>query len=150
VSSIRAVSQASATLAPKGPATFRTEPAGGSASASQPASPGPAYHNPGYAYPGYPYNPYQPSLGNGLGQIGRGLWEIVSWTACAATVPLRFLADVAVGLLRLTWEALAALGRGLRAIVDPGYGYHPGYPGYPTYPTYPAYPTYPIFPMSSK
>ena len=122
------------------------QPAGGAA--PQAAAATAAYGYPGY--PTYPYYPYQPSLGNGLAQIGRGLWEVVSWTACVAMVPLRFVWEVAVGVVGLAWEALAAVGRGLRSIFDPGYGYHPGYPTYPTHPTYPHYPTHPYHLMSRR
>jgi hypothetical protein len=81
-----------------------------------------------------------PSLGNGLSLIFRGVGEVLLVTAQAAGTLLRWTFSAAVAILGVAWELVAtvgrALGRGLRAIFDPGYGYQPGYPTYPTYPRY--------------
>ncbi|MEB3221713.1 MAG: hypothetical protein VKS61_06500 [Candidatus Sericytochromatia bacterium] len=111
------------------------------------ASPTPAStYYPGYpTYPGYPSYPVQPgpNLGNGLSNIFRGIGEVLLVTAQAAGTLLRWAGSAAVAILSVAWQLIAtvgqALGRGLRAIFDPGYGYQPGYPTYPNYPTYPRY-----------
>jgi hypothetical protein len=114
------------------------------APASLPAAPEPtptaASYYPGYpTYPGYPVQP-GPSLGNGLSLIFRGVGEVLLVTAQAAGTVLSWAFSAAVAVLGVAWELVAtvgrALGRGLRAIFDPGYGYQPGYPTYPPYPRY--------------
>lgn len=150
-----------------GAPTTADMPAGGGQAQAYPAYPAypqqPAY--PAYpSYPAYPA-PERGGFGHGLGLIGRGLgevavsaahglWSVAKFAGTAAFAVVGFVASAVVAVLGGAWKVLStvghALGRGGRAIFDPGYDeyrrhqqpypYNRPYQPQPDYPSYQAGP----------